>query len=493
MSRLGILFVLLIGLASCTAASQSFSPAGSANAAGTARARHGRAAALPTEPPCTPAGSTTSFTVKGSKIMLTITGKHAQPAAPFFIKGVDYSPTQIGSTYMEPLDDSNSAYWMRDLPNLQAMHVNAIHVYHAGMYQYQSSQSGDWYTTPMDQWLTAAWNHGSKPIYTIVSITIPGSVIDGTYPQNAAAVTSLANQYYMLARYVGCNPDIMGIAIGGEWNQQPYVTQAAAWTRANQIINGAYQGLKAVGAQKIITTALQDDVGVPYANSAMYNGELNDFPTAGTYKDAGIQFAWGYDVYSSFKTFFDSAANILKTTKRPLILSEWGESVGYHPYPSPTPVPGSTLPPNPLPSDGWVVEEWPSPSASPSPAFSSVVSYLNEKAKSLYAQFQNPSSGARASGGFYFEWSDEWWQARKTASGRGCSHIAGNNAPAQIDPGAGWPSGYWDNAWFGLNAVALPASAMGCPASNATGGGSTPDTLTQRGTFAALRADFKGE
>lgn len=494
MNRLGIVVLLLIGLSSCVAGTKVL-PVNEV-----AQAKHGplKTKGYPPQPPCKAGSTTTAWTVKGSRIMLS---KNGGPAAPFFIKGVDYSPTQIGSTYLEPLDNTNSAIWQRDLPQLRSLGANAVRVYNAGLYQYGSGNSGDWYATPIDKWLKAAWGGGTEPIYTIVEINFAAGILS---PASSGAITSVANQYYVLARAVGCDPDVMGISIGGEWNGS-YVTNPATWTGLNQIINGAYQGLKSVGAKKIIMTSLVNDLGTPLSNSAMWNGEQNGFPVGGyaassssralgprasgspTPNDPGIQFVWGYDVYSSFSTFTQSAQSVLAHfhVKRPVVMGEWGESVGYHPYPSPFPAnPKYGTSPSPMPS-AWVVEEWPSPAASPAPQFSAALAYLDKKANQLYAQYTNPGS-ARLSGGFYFEWSDEWWAGRKTAKGRGCSHIAGNGAPAVLTP-SGWPSGFWDNGWFGLNSVALPASSSSCSSSSA------PDVLTPRATYAHLQNDWSGQ
>ena len=72
--------------------------------------------------------------------------------------------------------------------------------------------------------------------------------------------------------------------------------------------------------------------------------------------------------------------------------------------------------------------------------------------------------GGIAMGGFYFEYSDEWWKA-----GDNCIQLPNPNAP-----NAKFPGGFDDEAWFGLNSIAE----------------GKPNVLTQRPTFDKLKEVF---
>jgi hypothetical protein len=450
MKRSGLLF-LVVALVSCAAGGAGgggFSPSGGQ---GGSQARHA--------PLGKGAAATTAFTTDGRKIMLSVNG--GAPSV-FYIKGVDYSPTQICSTYLAPLDDTNSAIWMQDLPQLRKLGANAIKVYNMDLTR---PSPGVWNVTSIKKWLKAAYNNGVNPVYTIVSIPIPPNIPD---QRNKYAVISLSHQYYTLAKTLGTDPDLMGISMGGEWNQSPYSQQADTWNKAmNPIINAAYQGLVAVGAQKIITTTLVDDVGAG-ALSTMAQGEKYGFPTGGTYGDKGLQFVWGYDEYPGDTPGAWSIrwAAVQKYTKHPFIASEWGSPTGYHPHPN---------------SNPNLIEEWPSPdpSASPTPPpLSLLTNYIDYTTAAIYRHATiNPSADSPvvASGGFVFEWSDEWYKGDPQT---GCKHLAGPPLPPH--PNSAFPGGFDDEGWFGLNSVATSASPG-------------PNAMTQRPNFAHLKADWASQ
>jgi hypothetical protein len=398
--------------------------------------------------------ATTAFTTSGKIVYLSVNNG---PKQAFYIKGVDYEPTQICSTYLEPLDNKNAAIWQQDLPSLRNLGVNAVRVYNVGMKEVKYT----WTPRNISQWLTAAYHNGNQPIYTVLEINFPAGAIAPPSPTgtpNPNAVTSLSNQYYELAKTYGSNPDVMGITIGGEVNGHPFVTWKNFWKLGmNQIIAAAKQGYHdGGGAQKLLMTSFQNDV-TDGANSAMAVGTKYKFPTG--------NFVWGYDVYGGLQNTLSYVATQQQSSPYPFVLGEWGEPVGYHPHPN---------------SNPSLVEEWPWPSASPSPAptpSNVITAYLDTRAQDIYgsSMLVHPKSGVD-SGGFYFEWSDEWWAADQS---NGCQHLAG--PPASGPPTANFPSGFWDNSWFGLNAVATPSAS------------SSPDVMTTRPTYSHLQADFAGE
>ena len=72
--------------------------------------------------------------------------------------------------------------------------------------------------------------------------------------------------------------------------------------------------------------------------------------------------------------------------------------------------------------------------------------YVGRNTTEIYQH--RATDGGVTSGGFYFEWNDEWWK-----SGWPFSHIGGFEGNKIID-NADFPGCYDDQAWFGLNADA---------------------------------------
>ena len=432
--------------------------------------------------PTAPQGKT-YFEVCKRDILISRNGKVPKI---FYIKGVDYSPTQIGTTYIAPLDDANQAIWSKDLAQMRALGVNAVKVYNVDMVR---NGPGAWSVAPMTKWLTAAYNGGNKPIYTILSISFAAGLIDN--PPNQGAVTSLQHQYYVLAKTLGPNPDVMGISIGDEWNQHPFVGEAGTWTQGvDPIIQAAWQGLidAGVGNVKILTTTLVDDLGTA-STSTMAQGETYGFPptpkpTGPPFNGATAAFAWGFDVYRGDNPpFFRLWSDVHAQTKHPFIISEWGEPVACHPAAQPQACPSASASP-PV----TAVTEY----ASPVPA--SITDYVDGSAATLYKHATISAIGPKrlsrvVSGGFYFEWSDENWKAYGApTAAQACNHIGGNEG-TNPNPESGFPSGFDDEAWFGLNAVSLPTGAS-CPAGSSSTGA---DVMTPRADFYHLQNDWKSE
>jgi hypothetical protein len=423
----------------------------------------------PCATPTAPSGQT-YFETCGRNILIS---KNGSAPAVFYIKGVDYSPTQIGSTYITPLDDANQAVWSQDLKQMRKLGVNVVKVYNVHMIK---NGPANWSVAPMKMWLKAAYNGGNDPIYTILSIGFPAGLIDN--PPNAGAVKSLRHQYYVMATTLGANPDVMGISIGDEWNQHPAIRSAGTWTKGvNPIIQAAWQGLIAagVGNVRILTSTLVDDLS-DNSTSTMSEGEIYGFPpspkpTGPPFNGATAAFAWGFDVYrGNNPAFFGLWSQVKAQTKHPFIVAEWGEPVADHPHPSSSPT---------------EVQEY------SSPVPTAITDYIDDGATSLYQHSTIGGSSNVASGGFVFEWSDEYWKAYNGPTpAQACNHIGGNLG-TNPNPSPGFPSGFDDEAWFGLNAIALPSSSSSCPPSGSSA--APADQMIPRANFTHLEADWLPE
>ncbi len=325
---------------------------------------------------------------------------------PAFFKGIDYAPTPICSAPLDnPLGNKNSAIWSRDLAVLRTLGVNAVKVYNANPN-----------AEPITDFLTAAYNGGKKPIYTILSIFFPSDA-----PLNGGAVADLSAQYRKLARDNGANPDVIGISIGAEVNSEKVRSNKAWWDGMSTIARAAKEGFTQAGSpKKLITTTMVDDGFITERE-----GEKYGFPVD----------AWGVNFYRG-STFGSAFSEYAKVSKKPLIVSEWGTPESWHPGGDPNKA--VEFPPGKV---------------------KLLTGYIGGLAKEIFSN--SVPKGGVALGGFYFEYSDEWWKA-----GDPCIQLPNPEAPNPKYPG-----GFGDEAWFGLNIIAK----------------GKPNVLTQRPAFTTLK------
>jgi Glucanosyltransferase len=326
--------------------------------------------------------------------------------APIFLKGVDYAPTPICSGPLDnPLGNKNSAIWKRDLKILRTLGVNAVKVYNA-------NPNAD----PIGDFLNDAYNNGKDPIYVILSIFFPAkAALDN------GAVNDLSDQYKRLAQVNGVYSAVIAMSISAEVNDENVRDNPSWWNGMSKIARAAREGFKNSGhPEKFITTTMVDD-----GFKTEKQGEKYNFPVD----------VWGINFYRG-DTFGVAFSDYKKVSSKPLIVSEWGTPASWHPNGNPN----------------KAIEF-------PGPKVHLLTSYVGGLAKEIWDN--SLQNGGVAMGGFYFEYSDEWWKA-----GDNCIQLTNPNAPNEKFPG-----GYDDEAWFGLNSIAE----------------GKPNVLTQRPTFAKLQ------
>jgi hypothetical protein len=109
-----------------------------------------------------------------------------------------------------------------------------------------------------------------------------------------------------------------------------------------------------------------------------------------------------------------------------------------------------------------------------------LVYLVKNNATEIYDHRATNGTGV-TSGGFYFEWNDEWWK-----SGWSHSHIGGFEGNIIVNNG-NFPGCYDDQAWFGLYQEKRASGGdKPFPARN-------PDVRTARPTLAALEAVYELE
>ncbi len=405
---------------------------------------------------------TTAFTVSGRNILLD--------GIPFFIKGVDYGNNQIDA-YADPnpLDNANEPVWSPDLDAMRAAGVNAVKVYNVtldsfkpyedvigGVNKLRPYESGK-----IDKFLNKAWNGGHHPVYVVLSIFFGGvNVLEPRYLNALKAI------YGLMATEYASHPAVMGISIGSEINSETFIVQPGWWKGLNEISESIDKAYKQTNAEKITTTTMVDD-----GLRTVVAGEKAGFKVD----------TWGLDVYRG-RTMGKIWSEIASSTEKPAIIAEYGASAGYYPkstaqYNTPTGTctnypPGTKDAPYyglPPPRPWEDVRELPK---SGNPRMDFLVAYATRNATEIYDH--RAKEGGVTSGGFYFEWNDEWWK-----SGWPFKHIGGFEGN-KIISNADFPGCYDDQAWFGLNEDQKNGSGDPFPKRS-------PDTRVPRPTLDAVK------
>src|ERR1700729_1037357 len=396
-------------------------------------------------------GTGTKFTVSGRFIYLN--GKK------FFVKGMAYAPTPIGTYPWDapaknsPLRDGNSAIWERDLPKMRAMGVNAIRIYNVVPPKFDKD------TGPISNFLDAAWNNGRDPIYVLLTIHFDASCLSAK-PEHKGCAQALASQYYdMDEKYAGF-PAVMGVVISNEIFKPEYLNDGAWWAKFNLVAENAKKGFAAgKNPDKIVTTSNEDATTDDGDLPAIYYGEIHH---------AQVD-VWGDNPYRG-RTFTNLYGQIRKDTQKPVLLTEYGTPAPYHPdwpntyhYPHDLRGVGTCKPTDPngpknrnavlLPTSG-------------NPGMDGLVDLVTNNAKIIHRGY---TEDGVLSGGFYFEWPDDWGKADAN-NPEFTSKPVGDPVFTGHFPGCAY-----DHAWFGLNGISL-------------GGKKYVDVLTARPTIEALKA-----
>lgn len=376
-------------------------------------------------------------------------------ATPMFVNGVDYMPTQVGIPgddgygYPDPnpLDDVNEAIWLPDLEAMRNDGVNALKVYSVAppdIKNFVPPLSNDRLlkrgeTGKIDKFLQAAWNCGDRPIFVVLSFEFGAA--DAL---NAGSLKALKDVFYEVARDNAAAPALMGISLGNEINgdTEQFVGNPQWWSNLNDIVDSIRGGYAKSNAQKIVTTTMVDFVRDGPNGKYMptiVEGEKNHFKAD----------VWGLDAYRGY-TFTDFWKQ-LAVAKRPQFMSEYGAPAGYLPQSGAQYVPaGKNLfkcidYPKQLPA--WEpADELP---ASGNPEMQSLVNLVTSNATELWAN--RASAGGEGSGGFYFEWNDEYWKG----GWKGPAHVGGafqHNPQKLVVANGSYPGCYNMEGWFGLNA-----------------------------------------
>jgi hypothetical protein len=414
--------------------------------------------------------------------------------------------------------------------------------------------------------LDKLWNNGVKPIYVWIGLSVPLELVQ---PSTLADRRSNLRQFYRytakwLAKEYGNHPAVIGFVVGNEIDTAGTTPTSNFW----ETLNDLNAVIKASAPDKLTAVTFHD--------TDDYNREIRDGNFRGQHGPAVYQpDIWGFNPYTNpeppgnlFTRFRD---NVVATGHpKPLMYGEFGVPADTHmvsqdpkkAYPNqwtgvnfvwlqnPPPAqclgPGMMGPPPGSGGDGpsaeyaarrTVASELPAQEGRyqlsrelaqyfPNSGFNAGDPLMAADQADWIADFWNVTLRHKASngpdrdsmllyssGGYVFEWRDEWWK-----SGSPCfQNISGNQEctfpPTQANPtptpwpgcpaacyntGAAnvvFPGGWGDEEWFGVTGAKVKGR-MNCdpvvnPATGQLKGG--PDILIPRAPVVALYELFRRE
>jgi len=273
------------------------------------------------------------------------------------------------------------------------------------------------------EFLNQCWNNGNNPIYVILSIYInAGDILKREFKE------IIERDYRALATRYRDHPAVLGISIGNELNSIENIQNPEFWIYLNTLA----KMLKGIMPNKIVMTSVVDD---SIATIGLGEKHLIDLDVWGINSYRGPSFT---DLFSTFEA----------VSTKPLLIGEMGCPGSYH---VPDDVPGPPL------GNATAVEL---PDAAEAAA-----DYLAGNWRDIEAHLDI------VSGGFVFEWTDEWW--------KGISVVTHTASTAR---GWAFPGKWWDECWFGINAIVVNNRDPLQP------NPWNPDILYPRAGYFALRA-----
>jgi hypothetical protein len=393
-----------------------------------------------------------------------------------------------------------------------------------------------------DQFLDLCWNHGVNPVYVVIGIALdPWLAFAGANPDPASLHDErmfIEHTTKWLAQRYGNHPAVLGFVIGNETNLQS-ARGTDRYLDYWQYLNHLSAIAKRYAPDKITMTAFADypsgetpmllkplvafknaadtHPGAPTIPVCVDKSGANPGPDCWSAHrrraypaDIYALDVWGFNAYRkpetedvvNFKRWiidghYTSGGGIEtelpNPAPKPIILTEWGAPASIRTR--------DGQPPSP-PNSQWV-------SVSPPVAdeFHGAPGYraarlIQQIASDIYGPRSTLSTthGGILSGGYVFEFQDEWWKEAALRPATWSSHdttIEKSKFPFG-EPGTGFSS-YWDEEWFGLMSVSTgagrrpdsPVLLTAAHGERSLNGGA--DVLTPRAGYYVLQAAFGGE
>lgn len=372
---------------------------------------------------------------------------------PFTALGMNYSPMPIGGSQVFDESDRGDTYgpdWSfvhdRDLPIMRSMGINSIRIYNFYPWKFPSIEIPEW-NEALDldhtSFLDKLWNNGDKPIYIWISFHMPICFHYKTSPSkptnryswrlqsgqwayldpdwdaaDEATRKFVENAYIKLVEKYGTHPAVIGFVLGNEQNDEISRFNPYYWNFINTIAGK----IKTIVNKKLTMISIVDDgnLSVRAAESIglIYNIDV-----------------WGINSYRGTK---DEGFDILFTeyatlSNKPLLITEYGP-------------PASTRDEN---NNVIIMPE-----------------NAKDQATYIKVHFDDMINHRHiCSGGYIFEWVDEWWKHKNPES----------HDPSDAPNGA-YPGGHGDEEFFGIFGVQMITNSSS-PSEYKTRG---PDSLIER-------------
>jgi len=298
---------------------------------------------------------------------------------------------------------------------------------------------------------SACYNKGKSPVYVLVGFGQLNNV--GLYdPPNPTAFNQALANFTTMVKAYGNNSAVLGFIVGNEVNNPDTIASDSFWKNINILSEVVHK--HAPGKLSILSCV---DDSMQTVQAGEKNSNLTDLDV------------WGINSYrgnslsntANFDNLWNTFQSATQTSKRPLLLTEWG-------------APASSHKPNVSGTDGGELQF-------DTTTMNDLVDYVtghynditfNAGTTTSNGGSSNPNASNWAAvgvGSCYFEWTDEWWKLDTYYSNINCP---ATKQQAGVSANAAFPGGWGDEESFGLNQI-TPDSSL-CPPEKRTtppGGG----------------------
>jgi hypothetical protein len=357
----------------------------------------------------------------------------------FVFKGVNYSPVPIGA---KPEFPPHGDYfiphyeniWKADIDLMRAAGVNSIRLY-AGDPN-RNAASGTW-----KAFLDYLYNGNNRPIYVFMT-----SYLDQASVERGIDLPAYESQWEKLVKSTVNHPAVVGFTLGNEiFDRASKDSKSKFWVNYGKILQAAYKAGLSVGKAPFLIAAINDEpAGTP---PNQYWPVIQAGEESGQIARLG---GWAINVYRG-PNFGEPGNNPIpnyrnqmdKLGKKPLLIGEFGTL-----HSTRTPQVYSDGRTKHAPGIGQVVEldsvkAGDFDKGKPYEGGRSQGDYLATEWKFIKDDYSKPGSGSTVSGGFVFNWCDEWYKH----GGDPNVHAGGPNLAFF---GPTFAGGYWDEKWFGI-------------------------------------------
>jgi hypothetical protein len=366
--------------------------------------------------------ATSKFTTRDREILCNGT--------PFVAKGVCYSPVPIGGTFeWEPFGDVFVEYWksiwQRDLDELQKMKANSLRLYTTSPY-----------LKPNDPGSGLVDHTAFLDACAACGLYVWGAYAIDTRSYSDPNLWKITESGTAeMCKQMAQHPAVIGFIIGNELNGPAQREDPSWWEKMDRLgrIAKESQG----GRDKLTMQCFIDDGMITPRLAATVGKGMPSIDVFGINAYRGTQ-------TTGFGALFTDYAAVCP---KPLLMTEFGCPASTHvpdqPYPQGQ---CEELPDNAAAQAEYVITHW-----------SDIVAHRDV-----------------CSGGYVFEWCDEWWK-------QGHPVDQHKGSPAKAAP---FPGGWWDDEWFGICSAAVNGRPPKDPSP------AHPDVLTQRAVYKALQTSW---